>query len=94
MARMYSNDKCPSGNFGDSSQQTNWILDSGVTCHMTPEVSDFIPDSLEDTDKHIEVADGHHVTEKQKGQVQIKMCDNHGDPFITTLHNVLLATYL
>ena len=58
---------------------------------MTPEVSDFVPGSLEDTDKHIEVADGHHVTAKQKGQVQIKMCYNNGKPFITTLHNVLLA---
>ena len=36
---------------------------------MTPEVSDFILESLEDTDKHIEVADGYHVTAKQKGQV-------------------------
>ena len=25
------------------------------------------------TDKYIEVADGHHVTAKKKGQVQIKM---------------------
>ena len=49
------------------------------------------PGSLEDMDKHIEVADGHHVTEKQKGQVQIKMCDNSGNSFIATLHNVLLA---
>ena len=45
-------------------------------------------------DKHIESADGHHVTAKQKGQVQIKMCINNGDPFIATLHNVLLAPYL
>ena len=58
---------------------------------MKPEVSYFIPGSLEDTDKHIEVADGHHVTAKQKFQVKIKMCDDHGDPFIATLHNVLLA---
>ena len=36
MARMSGNDKCPSGNFGDSLQLTNWILDSGATCHMTP----------------------------------------------------------
>ena len=56
---------------------------------MTPEVSYFIPGTLEDTDKHIEVADGHHVTAKQKGQVQIKMCNNNRDPFIATLHNVL-----
>ena len=91
MARMSGNDKCPNGNFGDSLQLTNWILDSGATCHMTPEVSDFISGSLDDTDKHIEVADGHHVMEKQKGQVRIQMCDNNGDPFIATLHNVLLA---
>ena len=54
----------------------------------------FIPGSLEDTYKHIEVADRNHVIAKQKGQVRIKMCDNHGDPFIATLHNVLLAPYL
>ena len=41
MAHMSSNDKFPSGHFGDSSQLTNWILDSGATCHMTPEVSNF-----------------------------------------------------
>ena len=50
---------------------------------MTPEVSDFIPGSLEDTDKYIEVTDGHHVTEK-KGQVQIQMCDDNGKTFIAT----------
>ena len=33
---------------------------------MTPEVKDFIPGSLEDTDKFIEVADGHHVTAKKR----------------------------
>ena len=42
-ARMYSDDECKSGEYGDSSQLTDWILDSGETCHMTPEVSDFIP---------------------------------------------------
>ena len=58
---------------------------------MTPEVSYFVPVSLEYTDKYIEVADRHHVTAKQKGQVRIKMCDNNGKPFIATFHNVLLA---
>ena len=66
MARRSGNDKCHSGNFGDSSQLTNWILDSRAACQMTPEVSGFIPGSLEDTYKHIEVGDGHHVTEKKK----------------------------
>ena len=58
---------------------------------MTPEVSYFIPGSLEDTVKYIEVAEGHHVMTKQKGQVQIQMCDNNGKTFIATLYNVLLA---
>ena len=39
---------------------------------MKTEVLDLIPGLLEDTDKHIEVADGHHVTAKQKGQLRIK----------------------
>ena len=88
---MSSDDERKSEKYGDSSQLTNWILDSGETCHMTPEISDFVPGSLEDTDKYIEVADGHHVTAKQKGQVQIKMCNDNGKTFIATLYNVLLA---
>ena len=31
MASMSGNDECPSGNFGESSQMTNCILDSGET---------------------------------------------------------------
>ena len=73
MARMSNDDKHENKDYGDSSQLTNWILDSGATCHMTPEVTDFIPGSLENTDKFIEVADRHHVTAKQKGSVRIQM---------------------
>ena len=69
MAHISGNGKCCSGNFGDSSQLTNCILGSGEMCHMIPEVSDFIMCLLEDMYKHIEVADGNDVTEKQKGQV-------------------------
>ena len=58
---------------------------------MTPEVSDFIPGSLEDTDKYIEIVDKHRFAAKQKGQVRIQMCDDNGNYFIATLHNVLLA---
>ena len=53
MARMSGIDKYPSRNLGDSSQLTNCVLDSGATCHMTPEVSYFIPVSLEYTYKHV-----------------------------------------
>ena len=48
---MSGNDKSSSRDFGESSQLTNLILDSVATCHMTPQVSDFIPGSLEDKDK-------------------------------------------
>ena len=58
---------------------------------MTPEVTNFIPGSLKDTDKFIEVADGHHVTAKQKGSVRMQMCDDNGKIFFVTLYNVLLA---
>ena len=91
MARMSSDDKRESKDYGDSSPLTNWVLDSGATCHMTPEIKDFIPGTLEDTDKFIAVADGHHVTAKQKGQVQIQMCDNNRKTVIATLYNILLA---
>ena len=43
MTRMSGNDESSSRNFGDNSQLTSCILDSGATCHMTPPVSDFIP---------------------------------------------------
>ena len=91
MARMSSDDERKSVKYGNSLQLTTWILYLGDPCHMKTEVSYFIPKSLEDTDKYIEVADGHHVTAKQKGQVQIQMCDDNGKTFITTLYNVLLA---
>ena len=51
MARMSSDDKRENRDYGDSSQLTNWIFDSGATCHMTTEVTDFIPGSLEDSSK-------------------------------------------
>ena len=54
MACMSGNDKIPSRYFGESLQMTNYILYSGATFNMTPQVSYFIPCSLEDTDKNIE----------------------------------------
>ena len=91
MAQMSNDDVSKSKDYGNSSQLTNWIFDSGATCHMTPEVKGFIPGSLEDTDNFIEVADGHHVTAKQKGSGRIQMFDDNGETFIATLYNVLLA---
>ena len=61
---------------------------------MTPEISDFIPVLLVETDKYIEFADGNFFTAKQTGVVPIKSHDNNGKPFISTLYNVLLAPEL
>ena len=91
MTCMFDNDESHSRYFDDSSQLTNWILYLGETCHMTPQASDFIPGSLEDTYKYVEVTDGHHIMAKQKVQVRIKICDDNTDTFIVILHNVLLA---
>ena len=66
MSQMSGNDRSYSRDFGDSSQLTNRILDSAAKCYMTPQYSYFIPGSLEDTDKYIEVVDGHYITAKTK----------------------------
>ena len=58
---------------------------------MTPEISNFIPVLLVEIDKCIEVTDGNFVTAKKTGEVQIKMCDDNGKPFIATLYNILFT---
>ena len=51
MVHNSGNDEISNRDFGDSSQLNSWILGSVATCNMTPQVSYFIPGSLEDTDK-------------------------------------------
>ena len=94
MEHMPSNVEIPKRYFGDSSQLTNWILDSGETCHMTPEISDFLPGSLVEMEKYIEVADGNFFTQKQTGGVQIKIRNGNGKYCTSILYNVLFTTYL
>ena len=50
MACTSSNGDISRQAFGYSSHPNNWILDSGATCNMTPEISDFIQGSLVETD--------------------------------------------
>ena len=70
MAHMYSNVEIPRRYFGDSSQLTNWILDSGATCHMKPKIWYFIPGSLMEADKYIEFSYRNLFKDKQTGEVQ------------------------
>ena len=53
MVPMSSNAESPRRNYGDTSELTDWVLDPSATCYMTPEISDFIPGSLTETDKYI-----------------------------------------
>ena len=55
MEQMSGNDEGPGIDLGDSLQQNNWILYSGATCHMIPQVSYFITGSFEDTDKKLKL---------------------------------------
>ena len=47
---------------------------------MTPYISVFIPGSLVETCKYIEVVDGDFITEKQTGEVQIKLLTMMANP--------------
>ena len=67
MAQMYSNVENPRIKYGDRSQLSNWILDSCATCHMTPDILDFILGSLVETDKYTKFPDGNFFTSKQRG---------------------------
>ena len=58
---------------------------------MMPQVLDFLPGSLDDTNKNIQVADRHYVTTKQKGKARIKIYNDNRDILIARLHNILLA---
>ena len=58
---------------------------------MTPDISDFMPGPLAETDKYIEVLYEHLITAKKTGEFQTKIPDDNGKPFIDMLYNVLIA---
>ena len=69
MARTYTIDESTKKYFGDRSELTRLILGSGATCHMKPDVFDFIPESLVETYKYIEVVDRNFVPAKQTEEI-------------------------
>ena len=66
MVHMSTNAEITRRSYGDNSHLTNFILNLGETCKMTPDISDFIPGSLVETDKYIEVADGNFSQRKKR----------------------------
>ena len=86
---MSSNAEITGIDLGDNLKLINWNLDSGMTCHMTPYISGFIPVSLVETYKYTEFVDGYFFTAKQTREVQIKMRDDNLKPFIDNEHNAV-----
>ena len=52
MACISYNAEIPRRYFGDSSQLTNWILESFANYYMKPDILDFIPVPLVETEKY------------------------------------------
>ena len=67
MAHMSSNAEITRINHEEISQLSNLVLNSDATCHMTPEISDFIPRWLVETYKYTKVTDRNFVTLKRTG---------------------------
>ena len=70
MACVYTNEIIPGTDDEYSSQPSNFILDSGATCHMAPDISDFIPGALAGTDKYIEVTNENFVTAEKQDKIK------------------------
>ena len=70
MAHMSTNAESHRRNYGENSQLTYLILDSGASYHITPEISNFIPDSSVETNKYIEVSEGN--SSQQNRQRKLK----------------------
>ena len=87
MARMSSDEEREIKEYGDSLQLTNWILDSGEMCHMTPEVTEFIPGSLEDTENSLKLRTDIKSRRNKKVQYLYKCATiterNPSQPYIT-----------
>ena len=80
MARIPTNGESPRRDYGYSLKLTNWFLESGETCHMTTDISNFIPGSLVKTDKYIEFSYGNFVIAGETEEVQIKCVTKIANP--------------
>ena len=67
----------------------NRLLDYGATAHMTPHVTDFLPDSLIDTNKIVEIADGSEASCTLHGSVLLNMLDDRGEQIQGEMEGVL-----
>ena len=68
---------------------TNWILDSGATCHMYNNKDLFTSLHTLQTPLNITVGDGHNLQVVRRGDVALIMKLPNGKTESCTLHNVL-----
>ena len=67
----------------------NWLIDSGASKHMTPNLNDFDCDSLEPTGKIVTIADGTELQCHRFGKVTLRMHSDFGQEFYAKLQDVL-----
>jgi len=73
---------------GDPRNLNNYLLDSGVTQHMTPHLAD-LQNTVEGQKLGVEVADGHFIKCSTTGNIQISMQDDNGNMLNATLSDVI-----
>lgn len=67
-----------------------WILDSGATCHVSCDRSDFI-ELNENHKESIKVANGDEVTAVGKGKISLCMINDKGELSRVVMHDVLFV---
>ena len=73
---------------------SNWVMDSGATCHMTPYESDFEHNSVSHTQKGVEDADGHNVPANLSSTILIRTKNDAGENITICLIAVLCVPHL
>ena len=73
---------------------SNWIMDSGWTCHILPFRSDFIPTSFVYNKRTVQVADGSAMPAKLSGTIIVTVFTESYKPVSITQCNVLFVPQL
>lgn len=74
--------------FGVGGNSTNWVLDSGATCHISTHIEDFILLDSSATEE-VTVASGETIKSSGKGSCKIKLINRNGDEKLVDVNDVL-----
>ena len=73
---------------------SNWVMDGGCKCHMTPILSDFLPNTFVHENKLVEVADNSSIPAESSGNIHLHVFKESHEKFILTLQNILYVPIL